>query len=186
MSEIDALLRRAVEDRAVPFVVAMYGDADGIHYTGAAGQAADGRAASADTVFRVFSMTKAVGSLAAMILIDRGQLSMDTPVAEILPAWNDLQVLEGFDSDAPILRPQRSVATIRHLATHTSGMEYEFWNADVPRYMKATGHPTMLTGLSSALHYPLTSDPGDPTKAWAGGRGGRWPPDRPVLPARDL
>lgn len=58
------------------------------------------------------------------------------------------------------MRPQKTVATVRHLATHTSGMEYEFWNPDVPRYMEATGHPTVLSGLKTSLAYPLTSDPG--------------------------
>ena len=88
------------------------------------------------------------------------KISMDTPVGDVLPAWNDLQVLDGFDGDTPILRAPKTRATLRHLATHTSGMAYEFWNPDVPRYLELTEHPSILSGLKVSLNYPLTTDPG--------------------------
>jgi len=160
MSDLQNCLNRAVSAQEVPFVVGMVGDRDGITFSGAAGDATKGRPASENTSFRIFSMTKAIGALAAMILIDRGKLELETPVGDVLPAWNDLQVLDGFDGDSPILRSPKTVATIRHLATHTSGMEYEFWNPDVPRFMEVTGDPTVLSGLKRSLMYPLTSDPG--------------------------
>ncbi len=160
MTNPNDVLNTAVTEQDVPFVVGMAGNAEGITFSGAAGDAADGRAAGEDTAFRIFSMTKAIGSLAAMILIDRGKLSMDTPVGDVLPAWNDLQVLTGWDGDTPIMRAPKTIATTRHLATHTSGMEYEFWNPDVPRYLEATEHPTILSGLKASMAYPLTSDPG--------------------------
>jgi CubicO group peptidase (beta-lactamase class C family) len=159
MGQMEKVLTQAVAEHDVPFVVAMAGNAEGITWSGAAGETA-GRAADEDTAFRIFSMTKAIGSLAAMILIDRGKMSMDTPVADVLPEWNDLQVLDGWDGDTPRLRKPKTVATARHLATHTSGLEYEFWNADMPKYMEATGHPTILSGLKAAMMYPLMSDPG--------------------------
>ena len=172
MSNLDKVLEAAVAAQDVPFVVAMTGNAAGITYSGAAGETA-GRMADEGTAFRIFSMTKAIGSLAAMILIDRGKLSMDTPVADVLPEWNTLQVLDGWNGDEPILRAPKTVATTRHLATHTSGMEYEFWNADVPRYLQHTNHPTVLSGLKSSRMYPLTSDPGTrwgygPSLDWLG------------------
>lgn len=170
---IDEVLADAVEAERVPFVVGVTANSDGVTYRGAAGMATSERAADAETVFRIFSMTKAIGGLAAAILVDRGKLSLDTPIADVLPAWNDLQVLEGFDGDTPRLRPQQTQGTIRHLVTHTSGLEYEFWNADVPKYMEATGHPSILSGLKVALNYPLMSDPGTrwgygPSMDWLG------------------
>jgi len=170
MERMAKVLTQAVAQQDVPFVVAMTGNAAGITWSGAAGETA-GRAADEDTAFRIFSMTKAIGSLAAMILIDRGKMSMDTPVADVLPAWNDMQVLDGWDGDTPRLRKPRTVATARHLATHTSGLEYEFWNADMPKYMEATGHPTILSGLKAAMMYPLMSDPGT---QWGYGPGIDW------------
>lgn len=160
MNQLDKVLSEAVRKENVPFAVAMVGNSGGTIYSGAAGDAAAGRPAAEDTVFRIFSMTKAIGSLAAMILIDRGKLTVDTAVADIVPEWNNLKVLEGFDGETPKLRPPVTVATIRHLVTHTSGLEYEFWNADVPRYMELTGHPSILSGLKVAMDYPLCTDPG--------------------------
>lgn len=159
-SKIDGVLNTAVAAGDVPFVVAMAGDNNGVVYSGAAGQAAEGRAAGEDTVFRIFSMTKSVGSVAAMILIDRGKLSMDTPVADILPAWKELKVLDRWDGDTPILRAPKSTATVRHLATHTSGLEYEFWNADMAKYLEVTAAAPILSGQRAGLMNPLMSDPG--------------------------
>ena len=160
MSDIDTILNTAVANHDVPFVVAMSANSDSVTYSGAAGEAAAGMDAAESTAFRIFSMTKAVGSVAAMILIDRGKMSMDTPVGDVLPAWNDLQVLEGWDGDTPKMRAPTTRATARHLATHTSGMEYEFWNPDVPKYLEVKEHPTILSGLMASMSYPLTSDPG--------------------------
>ncbi|MEM6887196.1 MAG: serine hydrolase domain-containing protein [Pseudomonadota bacterium] len=171
---VDDVLKSAVENQDVPFVMAMAGNSDGVTYTKGAGQAAPGLDVSETTVFRIFSMTKAIGSLAALILIDQGKLSLDMPVAEILTDWNKLQVLEGWDGDTPVLRAPKTVATVRHLTTHRSGLEYEFWNPDVPKYLEATGNPSILSGLkSSLLSYPLTFDPGarwgyGPSTDWLG------------------
>ncbi len=69
--------------------------------------------------------------------------------------------MDGFDeNEEPILRAPRTQATVRHLATHTSGLVYEFWNADIPRYMGTTGQPTILSGQLEGLDYPLVFDPG--------------------------
>lgn len=160
MEKLDTVLKAAVEAGDVPFVVAMAAHSEGVIYSGAFGQAAEGRAAAEDTAFRIFSMTKAVGSVAAMILIDRGEIAMDTPVGDILPEWNDMQVLEGWDGDRPRLRPQKTVATLRHLATHTSGLEYEFWNTEMAKYLEVTGAPPVLSGTKAGLMNPLMSDPG--------------------------
>ena len=161
MAELDRILADAVAAEHVPFAVGMVGNAAGVIWSGAAGDARSGTPAQRDTVCRIFSMTKAVGSTAAMILIDRGKLSADTPVAQILPEFAQRQVLDGFNADgSPRLRAPRTQATVRHLATHTSGLVYEFWNADMPRYMQATGLTSILSGSRSSLNYPLLFDPG--------------------------
>jgi len=160
MTAKDTVLSRAVDRQYVPFVIGMVANAAGPTYSGAFGDAAAGLKASEDTVFRIFSMTKAIGSTAAMILIDRGKLNPETPVKEILPEFGKIQVLERFDGNRPILRAPRTNATVRHLATHTSGLEYEFWNAEVANYLAKTGHPSILSGLKSAMFYPMMTDPG--------------------------
>ena len=171
MTDRQELLNRAVEDGDVPFVVALAGNGAGPIWSGQAGERAHGQAATEDTVFRIFSMTKAVGSTAAMILIDQGRLDPDAPVETILPGFADLQVLDGFDGAAPRLRAPKTKATVRQLSTHTSGLVYEFWNADIPRWMEATGHPTIISGLKASLNYALAFDPG---ARWDYGLGIDW------------
>jgi methyl acetate hydrolase len=172
MTELQNLLNRAVAAQDLPFAVAMVATGDQIVFEGAAGDAARGRPADLDTTFRIFSMTKGIGALAAMILIDRGKLTLDTPVADILPAWGQLQVLDGFDGETPILRAPRTQATIRHLATHTSGSEYPRWSDGMFRYAKAVGHPPIHSGLNSALETaPLIFDPGT---RWGYGLSSDW------------
>ena len=155
MNGLDVALTQAVERGDVPHAVAMTGTARGITWSGAAG------GTGAGSVFRIYSMTKAIGALAAMILIDRGQLSLDTPVAEVLPEWDSLPLLTGWEGETPILSRPRNRATIRHLATHRAGVEYDMWNADVRAYAKHAGVPRAGTGRLSALAgHPLTFEPG--------------------------
>ncbi len=171
MSKLNDVLEESVRAEDAPFLVAMVGDKDGVKWSGAAGERAPGEKATEDTVFRIFSMTKGVGSTAAMILIDRGKLDPNTPVEAILPEFKNVKVLDGFDGDKPRLRAPRTKATVRNLATHTSGFVYEFWNADIPKYMQATGHPGILSGLKTALAYPPVFDPGE---RWDYGIGIDW------------
>ena len=161
-SGIDELLERAVDDRVVPGVVAVAGNRDGVLYEGAFGLLnvnGDARARP-DTTFALASMTKAFTSVAAFQLIEQGRLELEQPVADVLPAFADLQVLEGFDGDAPRLRPAASRATIRHLLTHTSGLGYWFANADLLRYHQLTGIPDPISGKLATLQMPLIADPG--------------------------
>ena len=59
---------------------------------------------------------------------------LDPDVATYRPEFAELQVLEGFDGDTPRLRAPASQATVRNLATHTSGLAYWFWNKDIDHY----------------------------------------------------
>lgn len=160
MDDRQKVLDEAVAAGDVPHVVAMVANAEGVTWQGASGEAVKGREAAPDTVFRIFSMTKAIGSLAAMILIDRGDLSMETPVADILPGFGDTGVLDGWEGDTPRFRSPETPVTVRHLATHTSGLVYEFWNKDMAGYLERTGRPTVLAGTKDSLNYPLMFDPG--------------------------
>jgi methyl acetate hydrolase len=152
--EIDGLLARSAEAGGVPGVVAVVVGPDGPLYEGAAGDA------TPDTMFRFASMTKAMGSVAALALVEEGRLELDAPVASVLPEFAELQVLDGFDGDTPRLRPPATQATIRQLFTHTSGHGYWFGSEDLKRYHEVTGAPNPFSGLRASLHTPLLFDPG--------------------------
>ena len=159
---MDEVLERAVAARAAPGIVAMVGDRDGVIYEGACGLVnVDGdQPARLDTMFALMSMTKAFTSVAALQLVERGELALDQPVADVLPAFDELQVLDGFDGDTPRLRQPASRATIRNLLTHTSGAGYPFMNADLLRYHALTGLPDIMSGSLEMLKAPLVRDPG--------------------------
>ena len=154
-SAIQALLQGAVAKGAVHGVAAIVVDRDGVLFQGAAGEA------TADTLFRNASMTKAVATTAALQLVEQGRLGLDDTVASHLPAFGQLQVLDGFDADGqPRLRPPASQATVRQLMTHTAGLGYFFTNAKLLRYLALTGAPSPLSGEKRSLSVPLVNDPG--------------------------
>ena len=106
-------------------------------------------------------MTKAVVSVAALQLIERGELELKQPVVEILPAFGELPILDGFDGDVPRVRAATRPVTLRHLFTHTSGCGYWFDNPDVLRYHRATGVPDPLSGSAEMLRVPRLFEAGD-------------------------
>lgn len=162
---IDGVLRRAVEAGEVPGVVAMAATSDGPIYQGAFGvrEFRAGPAMTLDTVFRIYSMTKAITSVAAMQLVEQGKLALDAPVPDIgEPALTAPPVLAGFDAAGqPRLRPARRPITLKHLLTHTAGFVYEIWNAEAQRYVETAGNPSILSGKLAALRRPLAFDPGE-------------------------
>src|SRR5882724_8389650 len=127
---IDQVLAAAVAEGDVQNVVAMAADRDGVVYEGASGPRAVGQDApiGPDSSLRIASMTKMVATVAALQQSERGNLELDAPVDTYLPAFADLQVLEGFDGDTPKLRPAGARATVRQLVTHTSGLAYWFFD----------------------------------------------------------
>lgn len=160
----DKLLSNAIADGAVPGVVAGATDRDGNIYLEGFGERVlgSGEEMTPDTVGWIASMTKALTAAAAMQLVERGQLHLDTPAAEVVPALGEARVLEGFEEDgAPRTRAPKRDMTLRHLLTHTAGYSYETWSASILTYQTATGTPGIITCLDAALRTPLLFDPGD-------------------------
>jgi CubicO group peptidase (beta-lactamase class C family) len=101
-----------------------------------------------DTIFQIYSMSKAVTSVAAMMLVEDGKLSLDDPVEKYIPAFADAKV--GVDdSDEVGQRPLRLVPlkrpiTIKDLLRHTSGITYGFYGESAVR--KLYGNPHLFDG----------------------------------------
>jgi CubicO group peptidase (beta-lactamase class C family) len=80
------------------------------------------RAVDADTIYRIYSMTKPITSVAAMMLFEEGALRLDHEVFRYIPEFQDTMVL---GDDGKLVKPARAM-TVRDLFTHTSGLSYSF------------------------------------------------------------
>src|SRR5216110_3450940 len=147
--DIAKILQDAVDAGAVPGVAAAAATDKGVIFEGGAG------ALKPDSVIWIASMTKAVTAVAAMQLVERGKLSLDAPAADVVPELAAKGVLEGFDAKGQaIARKPVPPITLRHLLTHTSGLGYDTWNADVMKYRQATGTPAIGSCQNAALTTP--------------------------------
>lgn len=147
-------LKQAVEAGDVPGVAAVAATPDGTIFEGAAG------VLRPDSVIWIASMTKAITGAAAMQMVEQGKFGLDTPAAEVVPEIARKEVLVSVGAGGTVTtRPAKRPITLRHLLTHTSGMGYDTWNADIFRYMQAKGplKPNSLEMLST----PLLAEPGE-------------------------
>ena len=122
----DALARSYVEAGKAPGIVLAIGrgtEAPTIIAQGRIAIEADARKVDGDTLWRVYSMTKPVTGMAAMMLVEDGKIGLDDPVSKYIPAFADQRVLTAPDATLDS-RPAARPATIRHLLTHTAGLGY--------------------------------------------------------------
>lgn len=147
-SELDTLLRTAVEQRRVPHVVAMVATAQGVAYEHAVG-------IGADAIFSIASMTKPVTSVAVMQLVEAGKVKLDEPAATYLPELSNVQVM-----DSGTMRPPKNPLTVRQLLNHTAGFGYEFMNRNLFDLVGKGTLPTMMAGGDGFMKAPLLFDPG--------------------------
>ncbi|MGW2827120.1 serine hydrolase domain-containing protein [Streptomyces sp. NPDC001443] len=90
---------------------------------------AAGLPVESDTLYRIYSMTKPVTTVAALLLMEEGRLSLDDPVARHLPAFADPQVYVDGSGDTMRTRPADGPILIRHLLTHTAGLTFAFYHS---------------------------------------------------------
>ena len=166
-AQIDQILRQKTDAKEIPGVVAMAATGNEIIYQGAFGKRDLSKddpkenAMTADSVFWIASMTKAITAAAGMQLVEQGKLSLDEPISKVLPDLASPQVLEGFDAKGePKLRPAKNPITLRHLMTHTAGFCYDVWNGECAQYLAMTGTPNIFSCQNAALKAPIMSDPG--------------------------
>lgn len=77
-----------------------------------------------DSLYRIYSMTKPVTGMAAMMLVDEGKIGLDQPISDFLPKFAKMQVQVTPDGSITDLRPAQTAITLRHLLTHTAGLGY--------------------------------------------------------------
>lgn len=161
----DAILDGVVTSNPrVPGVVAMVTDRHRNIYQGAAGKRRLDQPAdmTADSVFAIFSTTKAITGTAVLQLVEEGKLDLDAPARAYAPDIGKLQVIEGFDDKGePRLRPPKRDITTRMLMVHSAGLSYDFINHTYNRLAQEKGQPSVITASKASLMTPLLFDPGE-------------------------
>ena len=159
---LSTFLKGATDRGDVPGVVVAVVDKDGVLYNEAFGQSSTlgKKPMTKETIFNMASMTKPVTSIAIMMLVDEGKLTLDDEVAKYLPKYKNPLVISKFnEADASYeTRPAKRPITIRHLLTHTSGIGYGFSSPTLTKIMAKT--------KQTELDLPLLFDPGE---SWAYG-----------------
>ncbi|MFJ1805891.1 MULTISPECIES: serine hydrolase domain-containing protein [unclassified Streptomyces] len=129
---------------------------------------AAGLPVEADTLYRIYSMTKPVTSVAALILVEEGRLGLDDPVADHLPAFADQRVYTGGSGADLTTRPAGRPLLVKHLMTHTAGLTFAFYHCHPvdALYREAGLESAVLPGSDLAgtveayARLPLQFEPG--------------------------
>lgn len=121
-----------------------------------------------DTLFRIYSMTKPITSVALMMLVEEGLIALDDPVHRFIPQWRNLGVYQGGFLDTFRTRPTTAPMRIVDLLRHTSGLTYglqQRTNVDAA-YRKfgfgdPAGHGTLDAMIDGLAKIPLEASPGE-------------------------
>lgn len=143
-AKLDETLKGLVDGKSTPGIMALilqngrpvYKNSVGVREVGSTAPIGE------NDMFRLASMTKAVTSVAAMILVEEGKIGLDDPVSKFLPEFANLKVRGPDGGEVPASRPP----TIRELLTHTSGLSYNFINN--PRLAAAYREAGVTDGLA--------------------------------------
>ena len=173
LARIDTHLARYVDDGRLPgWQVHVTRRGRTIHHTtyGLRDQEA-GLSVEPDTLWRIYSMTKPITSVAAMTLYEQGAFSLQDELARYLPEFADMRVLVGGNAEQPKTVPATEPIRVWHLLTHTAGLTYAFTRSSVldDMYQLAKADPSadpeadLATLCERWAGLPLLFEPGS---AW--------------------
>ena len=181
---VEAFVRSYVDPVRVANMLVMLGrgDAPATVIAKGADTLGGSRPADENSLYRIYSMTKPVTGMAAMILVDEGKLSLDQPLHSILPKFERMLVQKTYDGGIrpedlePAVRP----ITIRHLLTHTAGLGYsvvqqgpirqlmidrevvpgQVTKLDLPQFLRGKSADSLEIFADRAAEIPLVHQPG--------------------------
>ena len=124
-----------------------------------------------DTIFRLYSMTKPITSVAVMMLYEEGRFQLSTPVSEFVPAFKDMKV---YTKDGKDIVDAENEVTIKHLLTHTTGLIYDsdtdyhpidqqyedadLYGGDLANMIEKLGSIPLIHQPGSAWKYGMSTD----------------------------
>ena len=166
LERLTAVMAREVEEKKAPGVSMLVARHGKVAYRQCVGELRPGGPPMAeDAIFRIYSMTKPIVSVAAMMLVEEGRLIITDPVSKYLPAFASLKVgvVNGDKLDlAPLKRP----ITVQDLMRHTSGLTYGFTGGSpVQKLVKAANvvdqNRTLAENVEAIAALPLMHQPGE-------------------------
>jgi CubicO group peptidase (beta-lactamase class C family) len=119
-----------------------------------------------DTIFRIYSMTKPITSVALMMLFEQGHFQLNDPVYKFIPEWRHHRVWVSGEGDAMETREPARPMTMRHVLSHTGGLTYGMTRHPVDRVYQEQGinrkpGETLRSFIEKLARVPLRYDPGD-------------------------
>ncbi|KAF7563129.1 hypothetical protein G7046_g1021 [Stylonectria norvegica] len=137
-----------------------------IIYSGSAGRigfATDSKAFDIGSFTWFASMTKLMTTTCLMQLVEAGRIGLDDDLQDLIPEFQNVQILRGIDQDEkPILEANEKAITLRHLLTHTVGMAYDLADPDLMKWSKSIGRTmTCLDWDRESFDVPIKFAPGE-------------------------
>ncbi len=170
LQNVSARLQNYVDaGQAAGFVTLTARDGDALHFEACGYRDAEARLPmERDTIFRIYSMTKPITSVALMMLFERGKFQLYEPVSRYIPAFGATKVLDGFGYMGQRLVPQDPPMSIHHLLTHTAGLSYGFYyDTPIDEMYRNSIFRSPIASLEEKItgmaEIPLRSQPGS---AW--------------------
>jgi CubicO group peptidase (beta-lactamase class C family) len=169
LTRIDRTYQRYVDQGKLPgFLAAIARDGKVVHVAkGGLRDIEAGTPVEDDTLFRIYSMTKPITSVAAMMLWEEGAFELKDPIERFLPAFAGPRVWAGGSQQKPMTVPAKEPIRMWHLLTHTSGLTYGFHYAHpldgVYRehgYEFAPNDKDLATATDEFASLPLLFEPG--------------------------
>lgn len=168
LSALDRSVQARIDESAFPgAAILIVRDGRIAHQSLLGRRAPDGAPMTGDTLFRIYSMTKPIVSVAALALVEQGKLDLDQPLSELIPAFAANRVATGMlnANGEPETEPVERPITILDLMRHTSGLTYGFFGQGVVRdaYRNAAAGSAGLSNVETAARLaelPLEHQPG--------------------------
>ena len=118
-----------------------------------------------DTIFRIYSMTKPITSVALMMLWEQGRFQLNDPIANVIPEWREMRVYVSGEGETMETREPARPMTFRHLLSHAGGLSYGMTEHPVDRAYGGTQvihrGETLRAFVERLAHVPLRYDPGE-------------------------
>ena len=158
LERVDALLKEYVDQGIIPHALTFVAKNGQVIHNKTFGWRDVGKQIplQKDDIFRMYSQTKAVMTVALMTLFEQGKFQLDDPVSKYIPEMTDQVIVPGGDPLAPQTRKAESPVLIRHLLAHTSGIT----GARTPRGTPPKEYETLEESVKELIKAPLLYDPG--------------------------